>query len=308
MKRVVITGASGFIGRHAVPVLLEKGYEVHAVVRRGITPHCPDVRLHYANLLDDSSAANLISEIRPSHLLHLAWTTKPGAYWTDLDNLAWLSASLKLIRYFLASGGYRVVSAGTAAEYDWRFGYCSERHTPLSPRHLYGVSKNAFRSMLEAIAIQEGISVGWGRIFFLYGPNEPSGRLISSVTSQLLKGEPASCTTGDQLRDFLYVEDAAHALVSFLDSEASGPVNIASGEPLSIREIVTRVADKVGSPNLVRFGAVPNRLDEPALLVADVTRLREDVGWRPRFTLDSGISKTVEWWRNEIASACLRNV
>src|SRR5436190_5168313 len=147
-------------------------------------------------------------------MLQLDWYAVPGRYWTSTENIRWVHASLELLQLFREHGGERVVMAGTCAEYSWAGGYCSESATELAPASLYGTCKHALRLIVEAYAEQTNLSVAWARLFFLYGPFEDSTRLVASVIRSLLKGQPALCSSGNQQRDFLYVEDAAKALVA----------------------------------------------------------------------------------------------
>ena len=190
-----------------------------------------------------------------------------------------------------------MVMVGTCAEYDWRYGYCSESITPLLPGTLYGRCKGALRSVLEPFAEQAQISWAWGRLFFLYGPNEHPDRLVASVIRRLLAGEPAPCSVGNQVRDFLHVQDAAEALVALLGSDFQGSVNVASGKPTTVRELVLAIAEKVGRSDLLQFGAQPVGKEEPPLLVADVRRLNETISWHPQYDLDAGLVQTIAWWK-----------
>jgi nucleoside-diphosphate-sugar epimerase len=303
MKRVLITGASGFVGRQCVPLLLTAGYEVHAVART--TPetgeHDARVRWHRADLLDASQVSESISSIKPTHLLHLAWYSVPGKFWTSLENFRWLQASLDLIRAFAACGGERIVAAGSCAEYSWKDeAILSELSTPVLPGTLYGACKHALEVVLEAFARQSNFSLGWGRVFFLYGPHEHPDRLTASVIRSLLRGEPAHCSEGRQVRDFLYVEDAAAALVALLRSDVSGPVNIASGQGVAVKDLVSKIGELIGRRDLIRLGERNGKTDEPPVLVADVKRLRDEVGFQPRQSLDTGLRLAGEWWRRQL--------
>jgi nucleoside-diphosphate-sugar epimerase len=299
-KKVLITGASGFVGRHCARILQADDYEVHAVSSQANAGLRSGVQWHQADLLREDSAAQLLREVRPSHLLHLAWFSVPGAYWTSTENISWVQASLNLLQLFRAAGGQRVAMAGTCAEYDWTEGYCSESITKLAPATLYGTCKHALRLMLEAYAGQTGLSAAWGRLFFLYGPHENPKRLVASVIRSLHKDEPALCSAGDQQRDFLYVEDAAAAFVALLKSDVSGPVNIASGKAIAIKDIVQQLGVMMNRQALVKLGAIPAPPDEPPLLVADVERLQKEVGWQPRVDLKQGLATTIEWWQHSI--------
>ena len=224
----------------------------------------------------------------------------PGAYWTSQENVRWLQASLELLRSFKDHGGKRVVMAGTCAEYNWRYGYCSEEITPLNPVSLYGVCKNSLHDILMAYAHQEYLSAAWGRIFFLYGPHEHPARLVSSVINSLLSNQTALCTHGNQIRDFLYVEDVASAFVSLIDSDVKGAVNIASGKPLAIKDIIYLIAEKLGRSDLVQLGAIPVSETDPPLILADIGRLSHEISWSPQYNLDIGLEKTIDWWKKSL--------
>ena len=299
-RRVLVTGGAGFIGRRCLPALLRNGYEVHAISRR--PPVGGDkLRWHRADLLEPGIARMLADEIRPSHLLHLGWCTEPGVYWRSTENWRWLDASINLVREFADAGGQRVVCGGSCAEYDWRSGVCVEGLTPLRPASLYGQCKVALHDRLLEIAARNGLGLAWARIFFPYGPFEPAARLVPSVIIGLLRRETVRCSAGTQLRDYIHVDDVAEALVTLLDREVCGPVNIASGEAVSIRHIVSTIAHILGDSERIEFGALPVRENDPPTLAADVRRLTLEAGWWPSLSLAAGLSNTVEWWRRRLS-------
>ena len=299
MKRVLVTGASGFIGRHTLSHLHASGFEIHTADLRDL-PAAASGQHHHANLFDPQQVREIMAIVRPSHLLHLAWDVVPGQFWTSLQNVRWVQASLELLLEFAAVGGRRCVGAGTCAEYDWTLSaQCREEETPLKPATLYGACKAALSLLQSRLAAQAGMSSAWCRVFHLYGPFEPPNRLVSSVAAALLQGQPAECTHGTQERDFVYVDDVARAFVHVLDSEFSGSVNISSGQPVAIRELAQLVAEIVGRPELLRLGARPQPSDEPLQLVGDASRLRQ-LGFSPRFSLQEGVSETVAWWRHRL--------
>ena len=303
MKKVLLTGASGFIGQYTIPFLLKKGYEVHAVDISKKPSHIIKNRKlfwHKCDLLNYKQQKVLFAEVKPSHLLHFAWYAVPGKYWTSLENLRWVQASLNLLINFVENEGKRAVLAGTCAEYDWNYGYCSEGITPIRPRTLYGICKNSLQEMFFQFSKQAGISSAWGRIFFLYGPYEAKNRLVPSVIISLLKNKPACCTAGNQIRDFLHVEDVASAFVKLLESNVEGPINIASCQPVAIRDIINTIADLLGKRNLIKFGVLPVPENEPSFLVADVRKISQQTGWNPKITLEAGLKGTIEWWKQNL--------
>jgi nucleoside-diphosphate-sugar epimerase len=302
MKRVLLTGAGGFIGRHCWAPLLERGFEVVAVTSRDVGESDDPVRWLRADLLDRSQIEPLLAEARPTHLLHLAWIVVPGQSYDSLDNLRWVQSSLDLVEAFARHGGRRAVVAGTCYEYDQRYGLCHEELTPRAPDTRYGVAKNALQELLSAFAPAWDVSFAWPRLFFLYGPHEHPRRLVSSVICSLLSGEPARCSHGRQLRDYLHAADAAEALAAILDSDLTGPVNVGSGAPVSLRSIVEEIGRQLDRADLPRLGAIPARPGETPLVAADTTRLVEALDWRPRIILADGIEQTIRWWQENLVT------
>ena len=297
MKRVLITGASGFIGRHCLDAMAIKDYDVHAVSRRPPESTNAAVTWHQADLLDYSQIAPLLDKVQPTHLLHLAWIVTPGESYTSLDNFRWVQSSLTLAEEFVRIGGRRMVVSGSCYEYDQRYGLLQEALTPSAADTAYGACKNALHDLLTAYCQLTDLCLAWPRIFFLYGPHEHPRRLASSVVCSLLNGEQARCSHGRQQRDYLYVEDVAEALAAITDSDMSGPVNIGQGAPLTLREIVECIAEQIGRPELLALGALEARPNEVPLIVADTTRINVELGWQPRFSLEEGVARTVAWWR-----------
>ena len=295
MKSVLVTGATGFIGRHTLSRLQALGYQVHAVSNQpSPKKFIESITCHCANLLVPEEITALMNEVRPTHLLHFAWYAQPGKFWTAPENLDWVKATVCLMQAFYEVGGHRLVMAGTCAEYDWSFDFCSELSTPCHPATLYGSAKHSAQILLNAWAAETGLSSAWGRIFFLYGPGEYPSRLVPSVISSLMKGEPANCTHGNQIRDLMYVEDVAAAFVALLDSDITGPVNIASGTPVSLKGVIHTISDLLNRPNLVQLGVIPTKFDEPHILVANTSLLNDGLGFKPQYSLHDGLVKTIE--------------
>jgi nucleoside-diphosphate-sugar epimerase len=241
----------------------------------------------------------LLERLQPSHLVHLAWYTVAERYWGALDNILWLEASLALVRAFARCGGRRALLIGSCAEYDLRSGGTYSEDMKPSPATLYGACKLALQSVTAAASAGLNVTVAWARLFYLFGPGEHADRLVSSVVNSLIRDQPAMIRHGRLVRDFMYAEDAAAALVSVLASEWSGPINVASGSPVSVATISSDVARIMHKPHLMRCHAVASAIQEPDAIVADVTRLRDRVGWTPQFTREEGLERTIRWWYDQ---------
>jgi len=313
LKRVLITGATGYIGRWSVPAAMARGFDVHTVGTRRAGAENPlpgelDGASHHAtDLFDREAVAGLVEQIRPTHLLHFAWNATPGVYWTTPENFRWVSASLDLLETFHRAGGDRAVMAGSCAEYDWSAaGICHEFHTPLATdggrqATPYATAKIALQKMLDSYGRQEGLSTAWGRIFFQFGPYEHPARLIASVINALLAGREAQCTAGQQTRGFLHTADVGDAFAALLDADVQGPVNIGSDTPVTIAEVVRTIGEIMGKPDLIGLGKRETPASEPPLLLPDARRLRDEVGWRPGRSLRAGLEDVVGWWRDNQA-------
>jgi nucleoside-diphosphate-sugar epimerase len=285
-KRLILTGAGGFIGRHLTPLLTASGFEVHAIGRHGRGSTTKGVVSHEVDLLDTAATDALVADVGASHLLHLAWYTEHGKFWDAPENLDWATATLSLARSFGAAGGERLVAAGTCAEFAW-------------PSSLYGTAKDTTRRELEAHAAAAGLSFAWGRIFFPYGPGEQPQRIVAAAARAALADEPLACSSGDQIRDFLYVEDVASAFAALAESGATGRFDIGSAEGVPLRAVLLTLEELAERKGIFRLGELPDR-DEPASIVADARPLHDAVGWRPSHELRDGLKRTLEWWREAI--------
>ena len=292
-RTVLLTGATGLIGRQVVAPLQAAGFRVLAASRRGHgVAGAEGVAL---DCLDAVSVARVLAQAGATHLIHLAWADGTSDRWTSPANLDWAAASLRLIRAFAAAGGQRAVMAGSCAEYDWSLagaGPLTEA-TPLRPATLYGAAKAATGMAALAGAKAMGLSLAWARPFFCYGPGEPSGRLFGDLIRGLGAGKTVDCTDGLQRRDFLATEDLGRALAALLASTVEGAVNVASGQATPVREVIAALAAAMGREGLVRLGARPRPAGDPDVIVADVTRLRAEVGFRPLHDLRSGVAATL---------------
>ena len=292
--KVLVTGASGFIGRQCCVQLRDMGYEVHAVSSRSQPDNT--INWHKVDLLDSQQTIKLIRKIQPTHLLHLAWYAEPGKFWTSKKNYHWIKASLTLFEEFAESGGRRVVVAGTCAEYDWGFDEYIEYITPLDPQTLYGACKHSLQLMLSSYASLQRLSFAWGRIFSLYGPHEHPDRLFASVILSLLQNQEVKCNNGELIRDYLHVDDVALAFVSLLNSDIEGPVNIGSGTGTKLKDIVGKIEKKINKFGYLKINNKPINNKNVPIIIADNKRI-SSIGWKPIHNIDSGLEHTIDWFK-----------
>ncbi len=291
-ERLLLTGASGFVGRTIVAPLLAHGVELHAVSRRAMPAGGGAVRWHAADLLDEDAARALLRDVRPTRLVHAAWYVEHGRFWTAPENEAWLAASEALAAAFVALGGRRMVGIGTCAEYADAAGQDAEpwpESRALGPATPYGRAKAELARRLARLGERHAVEIAWTRLFHMFGPGEPPGRLVPSVALALIEGREARCASGRPVRDFVATRFIGAAIAALAASRVTGPVNVASGEGRRIADVVSFLGQAAGKPELVRLGALPDRPGEVPVMVADVTRLRREVGFTQPPTVEDDL-------------------
>lgn len=300
-ERVLVTGASGFVGLPLVAALAAEGMRVEALGCRNLGPELPGVRWHRVDLHHSGDVRLLLRELRPSVLVHCAWYVEHGRFWSAPDNRFWLDVSFELAMRFFETGGRRFVGIGTCAEYasqELNDNMPWPESRKIDPCTLYGQSKaELWRRLLALAERRPGVQASWARLFHLFGAGEPPERLVPSIIHSVLAGREACCGSGHLVRDFSSAWFVAGALAALARSRVAGPVNVGCGQPRSIAALSRQVARLAGRPDLLRLGALPDRPDDVPVMVADTKRLRLEVGHSQRPVIEDDLRRLISLYR-----------
>ena len=289
----VLTGASGFIGSAALEPL-SKSRRVIGLSRKKPTTGQKSAIFQTLDLENTDDVKTFFKEHKPSHLVHAAWAeSRPGGLWNAEENLEWIEISKNLIDMFYQSGGSRAVICGSCAEYAVSENPLDENTSPIMPTSVYGKAKDELHKFLQSFVETRNFEYVWARIFYLYGPGENRSRLVPSILNDLTNNRRAKCSHGRQIRDFAYVGDIGEGLSRLLESRYCGPVNLASGRKVTIKELARTIGEQFGRPDLIDIGALPARENEPASIVANIDRLKSIVNWSPPTRLEAGLAQTI---------------
>lgn len=276
MKRILITGGTGFVGRHLLPLFV--GEEVHVFDK--VCGDFQGVNWHEVDLSDVEKMRLLMSEVQPTHCIHTAWHVPPQEFWTSAENVAWIYRSFEILKSFAENGGKRAVFIGSCAEYDWtKDEPLDEEKTPLNPSTFYGICKKSLFEISCEFARRNSLQFAWARLFFMFGKGEPKGKFVRYLIESLLNNEKAFCKNPNLMRDYMYIDEVAKALKILLESDFKGAVNVASGEPTNVGKLAQKVGEIIGKPELIELSTNQNS-NEPKFIVANTKKLVEEIGYQ----------------------------
>lgn len=286
MKKVILTGATGLIGQNIVEPLKKTGYEIWALT---IDEKNPDFDINWikCNIFDENALKQVFEKVKPSHLMNFAWITG-GDYLSNPMNKDFVTAGMNMLKFFKENDGKRAVFSGTCFEYDFIDKPIKEDN-PLKPTTLYAQCKNELREKAQKYCSENGLSFGWGRIFYVFGKNEKPGRLTSTIINNFKTGKEVTITCGSLLKDYMYTKDIAGAFAKFLDSDVEGCVNIATGKGISLADFAGKFAKRLNAEGLL---VIKNELgNNPPVIIADTSRLINEVGYKIQYDTDSAIDE-----------------
>ena len=271
IKKFLLTGATGFVGRQVLRNLIDKQFDVRIVVRKNkvISLKEKDSKIEIITT-DDLFKENVHWWKKQCKgidtIIHAAWYAEPGKYLRSLKNIDCLIGSLNLAKGAIQASVKRFVGIGTCFEYDLSKGDLTI-NTPLKPTTPYSSAKAGLYTSLSQLLPSQTVEFLWSRLFYLYGEGEDERRLVPYIHKQLKAGKKVELTSGEQVRDFLNVEEVGKLIVDLAISRKNGPINICSGIPVSIRQLAEKIADNYGRRDLLVFGARPDNLIDPPRIV-----------------------------------------
>jgi dTDP-6-deoxy-L-talose 4-dehydrogenase (NAD+) len=275
--RILLTGATGFVGRQVLKSLLAENVSIRCIVREDKESELPVSEklgspLFTNDLFEESEEWWQVALEGIHTIVHAAWYAEPGKYQISPINLDCLLGTLVIAKAAITSGTKRFVGIGTCFEYEQSSQKLST-DSPLGPTSPYAASKAAAYFALSQTLISQGIDFAWCRLFYLFGEGEDPRRLVQSLRISLSKGGEVALTAGNQVRDFLDVAEAGQRIAKVALGKVTGAVNICSGMPVTVRELAESIADEYGRRDLLQFGARPENPVDPSFVVGIPTPL-----------------------------------
>ena len=271
--RIYVTGETGFIGSAFCKFAASRGHEV-----RGLG----GARLN-------NPPWEVIKRFAPDACVHTAWIATPGKYLTAGVNRDYAKWSVALLQRMCEIGTRTLVALGTCIEYAPSLVPLRESAAPLRPTSLYAISKNEVRMAMEHALRGHDCTFAWARIFYPYGVGEHPARLSSSIAMSLLQNREVVLNTPGSVKDYIYINDVAAALLAITEAGHHGAVNVGSGTGTQVRSIARILGELTGRSHLIRETAQPVS-DEYPFVVAD-TAVLAALGWQPRVLLRHGLQK-----------------
>lgn len=281
-KKVILTGATGLIGKEAIKPLLDCGFEVFALTIDKANTDC-GIKWINCNIFDEHSVQNVFTEIKPEYLLHFAWIATGDYLMSDI-NYKFIDASLNMFQEFKNNGGKRAIFAGTCFEYKFKDEPLKETDE-LNPLSVYAKCKNELRQRAQEYAVKNSVSFAWGRIFYVYGHGENEKRLVPHIIKSLRNNNEVMISVADAVRDYMYSKTIAEAFVKLLESNVEGCVNICSAKPIKIRKIAEIIAEKLNKEHLVKY-TNDLTIQQPVIICGDNSRLVNEVKFRPEINIE----------------------
>lgn len=244
--KLLVTGASGSIGRYIVAKAMASGVDIAATSRHGEDSIACD-------MLDSRQRSDLLLATKPTHIISCAWVTDHPSYWSSIENLSWARATIEFHKQFIAEGGQHFMFVSSCAEYSWGEPLLVEDQSLEKPATFYGDAKLLTSRQLLRDAAEHGTKVAVARLFHPFSEYENPKRVFPYVVDKLLMGEPVHLNNADIYRDIYHAGIAADAINEISRYKANGFYNIAHGEPVHLGDFIAKAADMLKRRELLSW-------------------------------------------------------
>ena len=291
-ERVVITGASGFLGSHLCRRLLQQGSSVDAISRFPRNSNCDSLRWWRGDVADAETALNLLRQLKPDVIFHLSGLAKatPERELVLPTMQTLLISSVNMLMAATEIGCRRIFFAASLTE--------PMSGSEIMPGSPYAAAKWASGAYARMFHKLYALPVVMLRPFMTYGPAQADGKLIPHVILSLLQRRAPKISSGEQQIDWVYIDDVIDGFVAAAEAQDidGETIDLGSGALVSVRAVVNQLVDLIGSDVKPLFGALGDRPCEP-VRVADIGYARKKLGWTPQTPLQTGLEQTIEWYR-----------
>jgi nucleoside-diphosphate-sugar epimerase len=308
IKKIFVTGATGFIGRHLVPRLKAEGYLVGALVRSESasqkTGRIEGVSYYQGDIRNYEEIKTAVSAFEPDSIIHLvtyyAVMHRCDEIGVMIDTN--VKGTINLLEAAKGSGAVKLfVNTSSCAVYEQKKQRLKEEDA-IKPQNLYALSKIQAEEACSYYANAFRLPCVTLRLFSPYGPGDHERRLIPYVIGCILKNTPPNLTTGKQEWDFVYVEDIVNAYLAVLKSypfkNEHAIFNVGTGEAISIRSLVEKIRGDIGSDINLPWGSVAHRANEVWYNSGDISKAQTVLHWAPETGINDGIHKTIVWFKD----------
>lgn len=303
--RVLLTGATGFVGSHLLEKFIQMKIPVAIILRKDaniwrIRELLNDAVIIEGDLKNAADLEQQIIDFKADTLVHLAWHGVENRFRNEYQQISTnLCCVANLLEIAEKADIKHIIGFGSQGEYGPQNVPIDENIMPC-PTTLYGAAKLAAYHLFNTFCSQKKIKFSWVRLFSIFGPKDNDSWLIPTIIKELLLQKEPALTEGRQMWDFLYVEDAVNAIIGILQTQnCEGVFNLGSGVSLPIRSVVEKIRDLTNPKIKLGFGLIPYRSDQVMFLEANINRLKDVTGWHPKICLDEGIQRTISWYQQQ---------
>lgn len=304
-KKVLVTGAYGFIGSHLIKQLVKENASIAVIIREHSNPwrvqeYLPHLKKYEANIQNRAAICRIIHEFQPDYIFHLA------AYGTNPSNrndlLAYETNIVGTMNILFAAKDTnckKIICLGSSSEYGDKKEKIHEDML-LEPVDIYGSTKAASTIISHQLAQEYKLPIITLRAFNIFGEAEDNHKLFSHIIGKVLRGDAVKLTPCDQYRDYSYVGNIVDGLILAATYEGSNNMilNIASGNAHPLRYFVDLLYQHLGTNQVPLYGAIPKRENERNAPIPDITKIQEVLGWTPAVSIEEGIKKTIAWYKS----------